>query len=524
MLPHDAVGLARRMSPAGMRPFRRTGADPVSPSQFRNGHAPSSAAQRNAGSRDATGIWARYLGLWGLGQDFAYRYDTDAGAPRERGDMPGDVQAIEVDIRRLMAGTGGRFIRRMSAGRDAALAGELAGLMQAMAARREAATASRMAELENRHRSDVARMRADLALRMDRLLRPVFDAMADGDFGKTLEPARLPAPLQPLARSLNDALASLDATMSKACDEAGRIERGAATIGTRFDAVAASHSAALDGMETAHDEVRRLAGSLKAVAAHVDGTAETATGLAARTESAAHAAGLASGTICEIERSAQTIGALISSVEDIAFQTNLLALNAGIEAARAGDAGRGFAVVAAEVRGLAQRSAVAAQEIRHIVHATRQQVAAGVKQAQDTAATLADIRRQAGEIETAIGGIREETRAAAAGGVAAVSAMEAAMVPARTASEATAALKDEAADLHTVILELGETVRAFTLRRQEMRGVTAEDELRRRIVATAAGHAGNGVMRASNENRDRIDLTARDEGRDGVGFLRSLGT
>jgi dihydroorotase-like cyclic amidohydrolase len=139
-------------------------------------------------------------------------------------------------------------------------------------------------------------------------------------------------------------------------------------------------------------------------------------------------------------------------------------------------------------------------------------------------ATLADIRRQAGEIETAIGGIREETRAAAAGGVAAVSAMEAAMVPARTASEATAALKDEAADLHTVILELGETVRAFTLRRQEMRGVTAEDELRRRIVATAAGHAGNGVMRASNENRDRIDLTARDEGRDGVGFLRSLGT
>jgi methyl-accepting chemotaxis protein len=74
------------------------------------------------------------------------------------------------------------------------------------------------------------------------------------------------------------------------------------------------------------------------------------------------------GSIAKLSEQSQTIGSIISSVNDIANQSNLLAVNASIEAAKAGEQGKGFAVVAQEVRNLAEQSKDSTAQVRGILN------------------------------------------------------------------------------------------------------------------------------------------------------------
>ncbi len=88
--------------------------------------------------------------------------------------------------------------------------------------------------------------------------------------------------------------------------------------------------------------------------------------------------GSSAEVIQQLNLASDQIGEFLASITSIARKTNLLALNAGIEAARAGEHGQGFAVVASEIKTLAEASAKASADVKHLVDDIRAKTASAI--------------------------------------------------------------------------------------------------------------------------------------------------
>ncbi len=268
------------------------------------------------------------------------------------------------------------------------------------ATRRQAAAAAEAEAAEQ------TRVVGSLASGLERLAAGDLTVRLDQGFPGAYE--KLRTDFNAAVVNLEKALSAISASTRTIRSGGGEISQGAVNLSQRTERQAST----LQETAAALDEITAT------VQRSAEGAAqsrESVTAAKSEAQRSGEVVSKAVASMTEIERSAREISQIIGVVDEIAFQTNLLALNAGVEAARAGDAGRGFAVVASEVRALAQRSADAAKQIKHLISTSSKQVSEGVGLVGETGEALQRIVAHVDEVAQQVSEIAMSAKEEATG-------------------------------------------------------------------------------------------------------------
>ncbi|WP_244488046.1 methyl-accepting chemotaxis protein [Aureimonas sp. Leaf454] len=281
-----------------------------------------------------------------------------------------------------------------------------AGVLERSRLEAEAIESSRAREASHIRQSAVDSAKAEDLRIFVHAVETGFDGLAAGDL--TTRMAQSVAPeFEPIRAKFNDSVSQLEEAI-------GTVVTGVSALKTGLGEIAVASADLSQRTEQQAASLEETVAALSDVTRGVDGTARSArlartSALTAQknAERGGEIVAQAVDAMSEIESSSQKIGQIIGVIDEIAFQTNLLALNAGVEAARAGEAGRGFAVVAQEVRGLAQRSADAAKEIKILISTSSAQVVTGVELVTASGQALRDIVQEVAAMSDIVDGIAQ---------------------------------------------------------------------------------------------------------------------